>query len=109
MIALASAPRIESMLIQFLHPRVKGQMARSVVLLSMEIFHRSGRNGDILPGSDYTGVPCRYCSGDYFHDGFFHPREISVNFWCYFTLTVIFLVFILGFIVKPIQMEQLGD
>ena len=47
-------------------------------------------------------------SGD-FWKRFFYPSEISVNFWRDLTLTVIFLVFIFGFIAKPVQVEQLGD
>lgn len=38
MMALASAPRMESTLTQFFRPRVKGWMARSAVLLSMGMF-----------------------------------------------------------------------
>lgn len=100
-----SAPRVESTLPQFLRPRVKERMARSAVLLSMG----TGRTGDIPPSSDCTGVPCRAVSGGDFWKRFFYPREISVNFWRDLTLTVIFPVFILGFIVKPVQVEQLGD
>ena len=48
-------------------------------------------------------------SGGNFSKRFFYPCEISVNFWCDLTLTVIFPVFIFGFIVKPVQVEQLGD
>ena len=47
-------------------------------------------------------------SGD-FWKRFFYPSEISVNFWRDLTLTVIFPVFIFGFIAKPVQVEQLGD
>ena len=48
-------------------------------------------------------------SGGNFWKRFFYPSEISVNFRRNLTLTVIFPVFIFGFIVKPIQVEQLGD
>lgn len=46
--------------------------------------------------------------GDYWKR-FFYPCEISVNFWHNHTLTVIFPVFIFGFIVNPVQVEQLGN
>lgn len=48
-------------------------------------------------------------SGGNFWKRFFYLCEISVNFWSNLTLTVIFPVFIFGFIVKPVQVEQLGD
>ena len=48
-------------------------------------------------------------SGGDFWKRFFYPCEISVNFWRDLTLTVIFPVFIFGFIAKPVQVEQLGD
>ena len=48
-------------------------------------------------------------SGGNFWKRFFYLCEISVNFLSNLTLTVIFPVFIFGFIVKPVQVEQLGD
>ena len=48
-------------------------------------------------------------SGGNFWKRFFYPCEINVSFWRDLTLTVIFPVFIFGFIVKPVQVEQLGD
>ncbi len=44
--------------------------------------------------------------GDGLH-GFFYPCEIGVNFRRELSLTIVFSVFISGFIVKPVQMEQL--
>lgn len=44
MMALASAPRMESTLTQFLRPRVKGRMARSAVLLSIGTFPSVRKN-----------------------------------------------------------------
>ena len=50
MMVLASAPRMESTLTQFLRPRVKGRMVRSVVLLSMGTFP-SVRKIFVFPGA----------------------------------------------------------
>ena len=67
------------------------------------------RTGDIPPGSDCTGAPCRYCLRRELLEEILLPMRNKRQLFVQLRATVIFPVFIFGFIVKPFQVEQLGD